>query len=1336
MKRFLTLIHTIILAATALAAGAPELSFQHYTIENGLPSNCVRDIRQDSEGFIWFATDGGLVRFDGHRATTFLPEGAMNSLVPNSYAMSLCMKGDDLIVGMTRNVYRFDRRLERLAALPLKYPKGMKPISRGEIRYVECDSLGNLWVAVNGYGVYEIDSEMRVVRVHDFPEIGNNVATVLADSHNNIWCVSSTKSGGVFRLDRNTNSFKRFPIKIGQEETEMQALVMMEDEAGDYWLGTWTRGLLKFDPVSGNVTRASGGEGSDAIYHIHSIAQLSASKLLVGSDRGLVLYDIPSGQHTFHRPDELHRRSLSNQFVYPVFRDREGGVWVGTFYGGVNYMAPDTKHIRQYAHSQYRNSVSGNVVSRFAEDADGNVWIASDDGGVCRYNPSTDVFTSYPLQPSGRPDNVHALCVDDDNVWVGTYSAGAGPLDIKTGRWTSVPLEGHGTNYSCYTIMKDRHGTVWMGAENCLNRYDAERGMFVTQHNLGSWVVDIREDSKHRLWVATQGNGVFLYNPYYDTWTNYRPTKENGNLPHSHVNQVLVTPEGRVVVATVNGAAVFEEEKNSFRPISGTTQSKNVEAMELAEGYLWLATDSGLERIQKDGQSRVFSTSDGIMSGGFSSGAAFLASDGRMYLGTVNGFCTIFPSEIQINKEVPQIRFTGLEVVNRRIEVGDPLLSESLNSIDKLVLSHQDHSFSVYFSALSYPNPEANRYAYRLKGFDKDWIAAGKENRATYSNLPPGTYTLQVTASNNDGVWNEEGVSLKIEVLPVWYASWWMRCVYFLVFAAAIGSLVIYDRRRREQAHESELRRVSANKEKEVYRTKLSFFTIVAHEIRTPVSLIIGPLEKVMESAKSFPKDVRTDLDMIDRNAKRLLSLVNQMLDFKKAEESALPTEFHHTRLIPVIESVVERFIPSMEHRGIMLHAIYPDGDPVADICPESFTKLVSNLLNNACKFTKDRVTLSLRVSDTDGTFTVSVEDNGIGIRKENLQKIFTPFYQIIDNINESRGGTGLGLSIVKSVAESHGGSVSVESEPGKWSRFTAVFPLHQKNVVPDEPAAQSADDNEPTQKEVAVKEESKLPVMLVVDDNPEMLSYITSSMSAEYTVLTAANGRDALDTLRKREVQMVVCDWMMPVMDGLTLLKHVRRDRELSHIPFVMLTAKTDSRSKIDSMKEGADAYVEKPFSMSFLKARIANLVEMRAKLREKYSSDPLAPVETLAPHPLEDDFLERLNAIIIENMANEEFSVDFLAEKLNISRSGLYAKIRTLANVTPKEMIRIVRLKKAASLILENRISIADISYQTGFNTPSYFTKSFRMQFGMTPSEFAEKAKVGDPAVDSVIH
>jgi len=495
---------------------------------------------------------------------------------------------------------------------------------------------------------------------------------------------------------------------------------------------------------------------------------------------------------------------------------------------------------------------------------------------------------------------------------------------------------------------------------------------------------------------------------------------------------------------------------------------------------------------------------------------------------------------------------------------------------------------------------------------------------------------------------------------------------------------------------------------------------MIAHEIRTPVSLIIGPLEKIMKSPVSLPSTVRDDLNIIDRNSQRLLFLVNQLLDFRKVEQEGMKMKFASQNIHQLLKAVCERFEPFIAQHGARLTVKYPEADFTAIVDSEAVTKLVSNLLTNASKYTKDEVTLTCIVQPEQHTFIIRVTDNGIGISKEEQKKIFHPFYQAMDN----KPGTGIGLSIVKSIVESHNGCIEVESEVNKGSSFIVTLPVEQVQVLPQDTGTSLL--NNPTIPEGILQEDlsgspiKHKPTMLIVDDNEEMLNFLSSSLTDKYSILTAEDGIEALNKLKENEVTLIVSDWMMPRMDGVEFCKAIRTNQATSHIPFILLTAKTDTNSKIEGMDCGADAYIEKPFSMQYLEACIKNLVDLRNLLRQKFSKMPLVPLNSIANNSMDDKFLTRMNEIIEENFSNPELSVDFLAEKLCISRSGLFAKIKTLANITPNELIQVVRLKKAAILLAENKYRINEICYMVGFNNPSYFSKCFQKQFGMKPGEF----------------
>ena len=576
-------------------------------------------------------------------------------------------------------------------------------------------------------------------------------------------------------------------------------------------------------------------------------------------------------------------------------------------------------------------------------------------------------------------------------------------------------------------------------------------------------------------------------------------------------------------------------------------------------------------------------------------------------------------------------------------------------------------------------------------------------------------------ATNNDGIWSDNEASLKIVVNPPFWWSWYAKLFYLLLLGTIIWYYVHLRLKRADHRHKIEMQRLNEEKEKEVREARLNFFTMIAHEIRTPVSLIIGPLEKIMKHGT--PTD---DMKVIDRNAHRLLELVNQLLDFRKVEQQSLVMHFAPQNIHELMVSVSERFAPTFEQNGKRFTVDYPNDRFTAIVDKEAIIKTISNLLTNANKYSKDEVSLKC-IEDPDGQrFRISVSDNGIGIRKEDRERIFQPFFQAEGN----KPGTGIGLNIVKSIVDQHHGEITVESELGKGSTFTIILPVSQDVINETDTGKESVtttvDDRSVTKHTTEQPLESPTvtgsdkPTMLIVDDSEDMRHFLESNFNSKYDIITAEDGIEALHLLQNHEVSIIISDWMMPRMDGADLCRRVRQDQHTSHIPFIMLTAKTDDDSKVEGMDVGADTYIEKPFSVQYLEACIRNILQIRRRLMEKFTTQPLEPVTEIAQNPTDSEFLKKMNQIIEENFSNSELNVNFLATELNISRSSLFAKIKTLAEITPNEMIQMVRLKKAAQLMKEGKYTISEISYMVGFSNPSYFSKCFQKQFNIKPTDY----------------
>lgn len=1303
-----------------LPAASTDFWFRHFSVEDGLSSNSVRAIMQDKYGFMWLGTDDGLNRYDG----TTIKVYNLNPQGSNDYISSLYDTTDNIWVGTEGGVYIFDYETESFELFKVLTAQGDS--IKSNVNHIAEDRDGNLWFSTVGQGIFKYNISKHYLEHYEFKDANGLMASVLVDSENQIWAVTNWGSPTVSKLNKAENKFEPFPITYEAGQYDSNSLVMLEDSEHALWLGTWECGLQKIDRYTGKaITYLHPSEGKGAT-HIHSLMEYAPHQLLIGSDDGLLLFNTLTCEHQLFTEDETTPYSLSNRFVYPIVKDREGGIWVGTYYGGVNYLSPNTGQFECFAHSRFYNSVNGTVIGRFCEDSSGYIWIASDDGGLSRFAPKDKQFTHYmpdEHRNSLSYHNVHALCMDDDDLWIGTYTGGVNVLNTKTGTFRVYTTKGgdlttlDGT--SSYAIFRDREKRIWVTSMAGINLYNREEDNFIRVKDLESLTIDIDQDADGNIWFSTQGKGLFKYNPDKKTWKNYVYSNTPGALVNDQVNCVLIDGNGNMWVGTMNGLCKYDAGEDRFEAIPLDIPSRNICGIVEDQHVLWLTTTKGLVRYAPGESCQVFTRSDGLQSEQFLPNAALKASDGKIYVGSVNGFNAFYPYQIKMNKVLPPVVITGLEIFNKEIRIGDKKLPKALNWMAELDLSYKDHVFSLLYASLSYCTPEKNQYAYKLEGFDKDWNYVGSQNKATYTNLPAGTYVFKVKATNNDGIWSNQEASLKITIHPPFYWSTASKILYFIWVCIALTFFIRFLLKRTEKKHTAEINQLNVSKEKEVHEAKIKFFTMIAHEIRTPVSLIIGPLEKIMKSSIPMPAVLRDDLNIIDRNSQRLLFLVNQLLDFRKVEQEGITMRYASQNIRQLLQAVCERFKPFITQHGAHLEVEYPDADFTAMVDSEAITKMISNLLTNASKYTKDKVVLSCIVQPEQHTFVVKVTDNGIGISKEDRKRIFKPFFQAMDN----KPGTGIGLSIVKSIVESHNGCIEVESEINKGSSFIVTLPIEQVGAEVQEGEAgvlNPAIPEDILSETLPVMSSKNKPLMLIVDDNEEMLNFLSSSFSAQYSILTAEDGMEALEKLKEHEVTLIVSDWMMPRMDGVEFCKALRADQSISHIPFILLTAKTDTNSKIEGMDCGADAYIEKPFSVQYLEACIKNLLDLRNLLRQKFSKMPLVPLNSIANNSMDNKFLTRINEIIEQNFSNSELSVDFLAEELCISRSGLFAKIKTLANVTPNELIQIVRLKKAAALLSGNKYRINEICYMVGFNNPSYFAKCFQKQFGIKPGEF----------------
>ncbi|MFT4071328.1 MAG: two-component regulator propeller domain-containing protein [Dysgonamonadaceae bacterium] len=1340
MKRHLrlSLVIYVLNLFFGTAAYAIDLNFKTYLVENGLSSNTIYSALQDTKGFMWFGTEDGLNRFNGYEFKTFRNIPRDTTSLSNNYVY--CLLEDNsrtLWVGTERGVCTYNPQTNKFKAFRLKAQDGTSIHDR--IQNMVADEKGNIWIASYRQGIFFYNRKANSLKRYSFstytdPLQSPDLITYLyKDKDNTIWTSVNSTVYQIYRLDKNSDRFvPAFPHIASGELKKLSSYSIIEDTFGTLWFGTWNNGLYEVDKVKGIVNRYL-NQHADKIVHIHTITEYEPGNLLIGSDDGLTSFTVSpiiGNRRAFH----LREPDVSSRFIYPIYQDREGGLWIGTYYGGINYAAPSRNYFAGYTHDPHKNSVSGNVISSFCEDESGNLWIGTDDGGLNYMDKASGIFSSYKPQ-KGRNSisfhNIHGLCLDGKKLWIGTYTGGLNVMDLTTGQFRcyknkpndSTSIDGN----SIFSLYRDSRHNIWIGTTQGINLYNRQTDNFNRIRKLSAVTIDMIEYNK-TLWFATIGNGLHVYDPATHRWTNYVFEAKNKNSLNS--NEVLclcVDDNNQLWIGTNSGLCKFNPKERNFSPVPLSTQSNTIYKIISDKEFLWMTTSKGLIRFDSQrNQLRTFTKSDGLLSDLFIQNSGIKTSSGRIYIGTANGFNAFYPKQIITNRYIPPVLLTDFQIFNKSVDNPEEYMSVSADSILQLTLPYSKNVFSLEYAALSYFAPEKNEYTFMLEGFDKDWNYVGNQRRTTYTNLSPGEYTFRVKASNNDGIWNDAGLTMKIVITPPFWRTHIAIVLYVILYSVTMLLLLKYMWNVNARKNRIRMEKIRIAHEKEIHEAKINFFTTIAHEIRTPVSLIIAPLEKIIETANQFPPKIKSDLDIIDRNAQRLLSLVNQLLDFRKIEQESVQMSYAACNIDEVLANICDRFRPSLEQRGIKLEYCrdVKDFNAVTDV--ENLTKVISNLLNNASKFTHNHIGVYLARQDDNETFSIKVVDNGTGIPKEYQQKIFNLFFQVPDN---PQSGTGIGLNLVKRIVDALGGTIEVNSIENQKTEFIIVIPTYrspeEKNCLPPVDLVEQIGLN-PVHKadwknKYIEKEASKTKAtLLIVEDNTDIQEFLWKNLSETYHILLADNGEEGLQVLAEHEINLIISDIMMPKIDGIEFCSRIKKNLLWSHIPVVLLTAKNNTTTKIEAMENGADVYIEKPFSIRFLAAQIKNLLSMIDAMQKKYAEAPFIPLNSIARNKTDKDFLSKVNEVIERNISNERFSMDDLAEELCISNSGLFAKIKNLSGCTPNKLLLLMRLKKAAELLRHDTYRINEICYRVGFSNPSYFAKCFHKQFGVLPKDF----------------
>jgi signal transduction histidine kinase/ligand-binding sensor domain-containing protein/DNA-binding response OmpR family regulator len=1352
-----------------------QYKFVRLTVNNGLTNNQVTCFLQDSRGFVWIGTSSGLNRFDGYSLKNFRND-SRDSLSITSSVISSLMEDPDGRIWIS-NVYNatqinvYDPVTERFSVSTEAILRTYG-IRNGIVRDIVKDSKGNFWF-LHEYGLFFYDPlQKKSTAIGYAPSDsmntpGYNISSLKEDKQGDLWAIQ--RNGLLLKISGKDHQvvYKNPYFKNRNLNTE-HTYHVLPDMDGDVWVypTTASQGIYYFNTATKEFRPIN--ENSQGVKLntniVRGVVQDNSGMVWVGTDHGGVnILDKRNWSVRYLRNNPEDIQSISQNSLTSLYKDRTGMIWLATFKQGACYYHEDIIRFPLYRHDSFdTKSLTFDDINRVVEDDKGNIWIGSNGGGLIYFDRQAGTFTSYrhdPKDPNTLSSNVVvSLHIDrDKRVWVGTYYGGLNLFDgkiFKHYRHDANDPQSLGDD-NVWEIFEDSQGNLWIGTLYAgLDLMDRKTGKF-THFKAGApnsvhtnYISVLNEDKEGNLWVGT-GWGIDILKKGSDTFEHM--INLNGAADHLSSNSILCIFEdsrGIIWIGTQEGLNRYDPKTKKFQSLreeDGLPHNAVFTILEDDAGSLWMSTPNGLSnlKIKQNGTDFTFSFSnydeaDGLQGKQFNENAALKTSKGELIFAGAYGFNIFKPEKIQANTRKPEIILTDLQVFNKSVGIGEEInghviLNKAITSTDKITLKYSENVFSIEFAALNYFHPEKSQYRYMLEGFNKDWVTTdGSARRVTYTNLDPGTYTFRVQGSNNDGLWNEKGVDLIITILPPFWKTRLALGLYilFVLGALFVTRRLIQQRERMKFAIEQE--RQEAQRMHELDMMKIRFFTNVSHEFRTPLTLILTPIEKLLKNAS---EESSGQFQMIHRNAKRLLNLVNQLLDFRKLEVQEIKLNPSEGDIIRFIKEAVYSFSDLSEKKDIRLEFSSSTSSFETVFDPDKLEKILFNLLSNAFKFTPEHgmviVSINLFERHEDQWLEIKVKDTGIGIPADKQDKIFERFFQSDLPRTMVNQGSGIGLSITKEFVRIHGGTITVESEVGKGSTFIVLLPVSDvtnKERKPIEEVVALQEYNaslEPSNGVENVENLNKLPTLLLVEDNEDFRFYLKDNLKSHYNIIEARNGKEGWQKVMSMIPDLVVSDVMMPQMNGMELAKKIKTDPRVSHIPVILLTARTAEEQKLEGFQSGADDYITKPFNFEILQSRIRNLIHQRELFHKDFRKQFQVRASDVNITSLDEKLIQNAIKSVELHVADPDFSVEDLSRELGMSRVHLYKKLLALTGKSPLEFIRVIRLQQAAQLLEKSQLTVSEIAYKVGFNNPKYFTKYFKEEFKMLPSVYAAEKR-----------
>jgi len=1313
---------------------AQNITFRSLTPENGLSQISVNDLYQDERGFIWIATREGVNCYNGNNIQIYKHEkDNQNSLSSNNVLKLTGNKSGKIYLLCTDGISEWDMETEKFNTI----------FSTSNVTAIHYNK--NLYIGKNNeIHVFRENGERSVELFYELPSKEDAISAIFIDNHEVIWI--GTVNNGLYRLDM-----------VKQQLTNVipsaNITSIYMDADNEIWIGSWAHGLFRItgDRIESYTYQTDSKSVSSDF--VRNCCQDDQGNIWIGTFMGLDKFDKKNGNFSHYSASSTN--GMTHNSVWSMIKDHQGTIWFGTYFGGVNYFNPNFEIYTRYFESKTENSgLSFPVVGKMLEDDDNNLWICTEGGGVNVYNRKSKTFRWYTHNEhinSISHNNVKSIYYDSDEkqMWIGTHLGGLNKLDLRTDRFTHYKTIPNDTTSLPSNIILDivpYKDELILATDNGVCRFFPRTGkcrQMFKESDKGRAIKSVSDlfiDYYGILWIAATGEGIFSYDLETKELINYKHDPTNPkSISSNTINSITQDHNYNLWISTSgSGLDLYNYETKEFSNFdsknNGILSDCIYEVCESRYGKLLVITNQGFSQF--DYTTKTFynyNQENGFPLSSINENALYLTNDGEVFLGSVHGMVSFWEKDIRFTKKKYSIVPYHLIVNNQLVKVGDQsgILKTSLHSNPNITLKSEHSSvFSIEFATTNYIPANRDEIMYRLEGFSQDWTNTNDQNIITYTNLNPGKYTLFIKAKNQE-LSNIPETYLNINILPPFY-----RTIYAYLLYAIIATVILYfiiksyngriklqESLKYEQKHTQDVEALN--------QSKLRFFTNISHEFRTPLTLIIGQIEMLMQMEAFVPK-VYNKLLSIYKSSLQMRGLITELLDFRKQEQGHMIIKVSEYNIVDFLHENYLLFLEYANVKKINLKFEKQIDKLMVWYDVKQIQKVLNNLLSNAFKHTRQEDNIIISIARENDIAIIKIKDTGDGIAPENLDKIFNRFYQNADEVS----GTGIGLALTKGIIELHHGSISVESKKGEGTTFIIYLKLGRAHFSDDEilPDKETVEqyitdieniltiEPEILYQEHEIDKNINIPAkgakILVVEDNPALNDMLVRIFQPFYTVISAFDGIQGFELVKKEMPNLILSDVLMPNMSGVELCKEVKSNIETCHIPVVLLTARTTIENTIEGLQNGADDYITKPFNINLLVSRCNNLVNTRIVLQEKFSQQPQMTPLMLATNKLDKDMIDKVMNIVEINLDNPDFTIDHLADELCIARTSLYTKIKAITGQTPNKFILTIRLKKAAFMLRNNpELRISEISDITGFTSSGYFGKCFKEVYRVTP-------------------